>query len=248
GGARRGGAVLAEIERRESDWAEADSSSRASTAGSDGVAGTGPGRSTGDARFPIDAAGPACSASDAADAAGSSAGASLSEYPRRARVFASVMEGVGRGVEDFVGMPRAAATAAPPYQQDNVLALRLVRASASLFDAENRGRKCVESVAGVDKIGAGVEASSTEWGRNAKQFAHSEFTVGLATREQYASEALSGYQDAVEEMKSHGRDEAKNTMRGSPLVASRVIEPSFRRLFDVYLDGSSLRRCDKASS
>ena len=31
---------------------------------------------------------------------------------------------------------------------------------------------------------------------------------GLATKAQYA-EALKGYQDAVEEMKSHDRDEAK---------------------------------------
>ena len=34
------------------------------------------------------------------------------------------------------------------------------------------------------------------------------FMAGLATKEQYA-EALRGYQDAVEEMKSHDRDEAK---------------------------------------
>ena len=34
------------------------------------------------------------------------------------------------------------------------------------------------------------------------------FMAGLATKEQYA-EALKGYQDAVEEMKSHDRDEAK---------------------------------------
>ena len=34
------------------------------------------------------------------------------------------------------------------------------------------------------------------------------FTRGLATKEQYV-EALKGYQDAVEEMKSHDRDEAK---------------------------------------
>ncbi|EJK52809.1 hypothetical protein THAOC_27883 [Thalassiosira oceanica] len=34
------------------------------------------------------------------------------------------------------------------------------------------------------------------------------FNAGLATKEQYA-EALKGYQDAVEEMKSHDRDEAK---------------------------------------
>ncbi|EJK57319.1 hypothetical protein THAOC_22651 [Thalassiosira oceanica] len=34
------------------------------------------------------------------------------------------------------------------------------------------------------------------------------FKVGLATKEQYA-EALKGYQDAVEETKSHDRDEAK---------------------------------------
>ena len=34
------------------------------------------------------------------------------------------------------------------------------------------------------------------------------FTMGLATKEQYA-EALKGYQDAVEEMKSHDRDEAR---------------------------------------
>ena len=32
--------------------------------------------------------------------------------------------------------------------------------------------------------------------------------AGIATKEQY-SEALKGYQDAVEEMKSHDRDEAK---------------------------------------
>ena len=36
------------------------------------------------------------------------------------------------------------------------------------------------------------------------------FTSGLATKEQYA-EALKGYQDAVEEMKSHDRDEAKRS-------------------------------------
>ena len=34
------------------------------------------------------------------------------------------------------------------------------------------------------------------------------FTMGIATKEQYA-EALKGYQDALEEMKSHDRDEAK---------------------------------------
>ncbi|EJK45721.1 hypothetical protein THAOC_35648 [Thalassiosira oceanica] len=34
------------------------------------------------------------------------------------------------------------------------------------------------------------------------------FMAGLATKEQYA-EALQGYQDAVEETKSHDRDEAK---------------------------------------
>ena len=34
------------------------------------------------------------------------------------------------------------------------------------------------------------------------------FMGGVATKEQYA-EALKGYQDAVEEMKSHDRDEAK---------------------------------------
>ncbi|EJK57729.1 hypothetical protein THAOC_22194, partial [Thalassiosira oceanica] len=33
------------------------------------------------------------------------------------------------------------------------------------------------------------------------------FMAGIATKEQYA-EALKGYQDAVEEMKSHDRDEA----------------------------------------
>ena len=35
------------------------------------------------------------------------------------------------------------------------------------------------------------------------------FMAGAATKEQYA-EALKGYQDAVEEMKSHDRDEAIN--------------------------------------
>ena len=34
------------------------------------------------------------------------------------------------------------------------------------------------------------------------------FTVGIATKEQYA-QALKGYQDAVEATKSHDRDEAK---------------------------------------
>ena len=34
------------------------------------------------------------------------------------------------------------------------------------------------------------------------------FTIELAAKEQYA-EALRGYQDAVEEMKSHDRDEVK---------------------------------------
>ena len=34
------------------------------------------------------------------------------------------------------------------------------------------------------------------------------FTVGLATNELY-TQALKGYQDAVEEMKSHDRDKAK---------------------------------------
>ena len=38
------------------------------------------------------------------------------------------------------------------------------------------------------------------------------FTNGIATKEQYA-EALKGYQDAVEETKSHDRDEAKAVMR-----------------------------------
>ncbi|EJK55430.1 hypothetical protein THAOC_24839 [Thalassiosira oceanica] len=40
------------------------------------------------------------------------------------------------------------------------------------------------------------------------------FMAGLATKEQYA-EALKGYQDAVEEMKSHDRDEAKALLGGS---------------------------------
>ena len=34
------------------------------------------------------------------------------------------------------------------------------------------------------------------------------FAKGLVTKEQY-TEALAGYQDAAEEMKSHDRDEAK---------------------------------------
>ena len=34
------------------------------------------------------------------------------------------------------------------------------------------------------------------------------FMGGIATKEQY-TDALRGYQDAVEEMKSHDRDEAK---------------------------------------
>jgi len=37
------------------------------------------------------------------------------------------------------------------------------------------------------------------------------FMGGLATKEQY-TEALKGYQDAVEEMKSHDRDEAKKRL------------------------------------
>ena len=39
------------------------------------------------------------------------------------------------------------------------------------------------------------------------------FVHGLATKDQYA-EALKGYQDAVEEMKSHDRDEAKRLREG----------------------------------
>ena len=39
------------------------------------------------------------------------------------------------------------------------------------------------------------------------------FKAGIATKEQYA-EALKGYQDAVEEMKSHDRDEAKRIGQG----------------------------------
>jgi len=38
--------------------------------------------------------------------------------------------------------------------------------------------------------------------------------AGDATKEQYA-EALRGYQDAVEEMKSHNRDEAKRLRNSS---------------------------------
>ena len=38
------------------------------------------------------------------------------------------------------------------------------------------------------------------------------FTMGLATKEQYA-EAMEGYRDAVEEMKSHDRDEVKRITR-----------------------------------
>ncbi|EJK50945.1 hypothetical protein THAOC_29940, partial [Thalassiosira oceanica] len=38
------------------------------------------------------------------------------------------------------------------------------------------------------------------------------FTGGNATKDQYA-EALEGYQDAVEEMKSHDRDEASALMK-----------------------------------
>ena len=34
------------------------------------------------------------------------------------------------------------------------------------------------------------------------------FMIGIVTKEQYA-QALKGYQDALEEMKSHDRDEAK---------------------------------------
>ncbi|EJK57297.1 hypothetical protein THAOC_22675, partial [Thalassiosira oceanica] len=38
------------------------------------------------------------------------------------------------------------------------------------------------------------------------------FMGGIATKEQY-TEALKGYQDAVEEMKSHDRDEASALMK-----------------------------------
>ena len=38
------------------------------------------------------------------------------------------------------------------------------------------------------------------------------FMGGIATKEQY-TEALTGYQDAVEEMKSHDRDEAERFLQ-----------------------------------
>ena len=46
------------------------------------------------------------------------------------------------------------------------------------------------------------------------------FMAGGATKEQYA-EALRGYQDAVDEMKSHDRDEAKRLRGGQYLLAPR---------------------------
>jgi len=50
------------------------------------------------------------------------------------------------------------------------------------------------------------------------------FMIGKATKEQYA-EALKGYQDAAEEMKSHGRDEAKRLRdRKQRLKKIRAVE------------------------
>ncbi|EJK68989.1 hypothetical protein THAOC_09797, partial [Thalassiosira oceanica] len=52
------------------------------------------------------------------------------------------------------------------------------------------------------------EAKGAEFFKRAAMRGHKVFMVGAATKEQYA-EALKGHQDAVEDMKSHDRDEAK---------------------------------------
>jgi len=49
-----------------------------------------------------------------------------------------------------------------------------------------------------------------------------EFMAGGATKEQYAQQALEGYQDAVEEMKSHDRNEAKSYLPPSEAIRSRI--------------------------
>ena len=48
--------------------------------------------------------------------------------------------------------------------------------------------------------------------KNSVEMMKNAFMAGLATKEEYA-EALKGYQDAVEEMKSHDRDQAKRHTR-----------------------------------
>ncbi|EJK59406.1 hypothetical protein THAOC_20378 [Thalassiosira oceanica] len=50
------------------------------------------------------------------------------------------------------------------------------------------------------------------------------FKAGLATKEQYA-EALKGYQDAIEEMKCHGRDEAKAYLDNGMFITPGHISP-----------------------
>ena len=69
---------------------------------------------------------------------------------------------------------------------------------------------CIEGQKGnVDRAVRHWLSSAKMGHKNSIENIKRAFMVGGATKEQYA-EALKGYQDAVEEMKSHDRDEAIN--------------------------------------
>ncbi|EJK60547.1 hypothetical protein THAOC_19077 [Thalassiosira oceanica] len=68
---------------------------------------------------------------------------------------------------------------------------------------------CIEGEKGnYDRAARHLLISAKMGQRDSVEMIKQMFTAGLATKEQYA-EALKGYQDAVEETKSHDRDEAK---------------------------------------
>ncbi|EJK76551.1 hypothetical protein THAOC_01680 [Thalassiosira oceanica] len=94
--------------------------------------------------------------------------------------------------------------------QDKVKAVELYEKAAMLGHVESRNNLgCIEAEKGNnDRALRHLLISAKMGDNNSVETIKKAFMDGLATKAQYA-EALKGYQDAVEEMKSHDRDEAK---------------------------------------
>ncbi|EJK77894.1 hypothetical protein THAOC_00243 [Thalassiosira oceanica] len=103
-------------------------------------------------------------------------------------------------------------------QQDNAKAVEFYKKAAMHGHADSRfNLGYIEVKKGIGNHDRAVRhwlISAKMGDERSLEMIKKAFKAGLATKEQYA-EALKGYQDAVEEMKSHDRDEFKALVGGN---------------------------------
>ncbi|EJK61586.1 hypothetical protein THAOC_17901 [Thalassiosira oceanica] len=106
-------------------------------------------------------------------------------------------------------------------QKDMAKAVELYEKAAMQGHVESRNNLgCVEAEKGNnDRALRHLLISAKMGDNNSVETIKTAFTAGLATKEQYA-EALKGYQYAVDEMKSHDRDEAKRLINQKTRIDS----------------------------